>query len=182
VLAGAGLHHQQLVDLAAPMLEALPAGQDAADIEPASQYQGAHVQLAGSAPHANLILAFEYPGGWRDIQVIICFVLCVFRGWEGLQCLLVLQVLFEGLQPACSSVLAMFNGAHVQLAGLAAHANLILAPFEYPGGWRDIQVTICVCCLFGLSRGFRDSCYNMAQKCTCTESTHCGAVTDAILG
>jgi hypothetical protein len=92
VLAGAGLHHQQLVDLAAPMLEALPAGQDAADIEPASQYQGAHVQLAGSAPHANLILAFEYPGGWRDIQVIICFVLCMFRGWEGLQCLIFLHV------------------------------------------------------------------------------------------
>jgi hypothetical protein len=58
------------------MLEALPAGQDAAAVEPASQYQGAHVQLAGSAPHANLILAFEYPGGWRDIQVcglIVCY-------------------------------------------------------------------------------------------------------------
>jgi hypothetical protein len=51
------------------MLEGLPPGQDAAAIEPASQYEGAHVQLAGSAPHANLILAFEYPGGWRDIQV-----------------------------------------------------------------------------------------------------------------
>uniref|UniRef100_A0A383V7X6 Alpha-MPP n=1 Tax=Tetradesmus obliquus TaxID=3088 RepID=A0A383V7X6_TETOB len=68
VLAGAGLHHQQLVDLAAPMLEQLPPGQEAAALEPASRYRGAHVQLEGSAPHANLILAFEYPGGWRDIQ------------------------------------------------------------------------------------------------------------------
>lgn len=69
MLAGAGLHHEQLVELASPMLSHLPAGQDAAAIEPASQYQGAHILLPGSAPHANLILAFEYPGGWRDIKV-----------------------------------------------------------------------------------------------------------------
>lgn len=51
------------------MLQHLPA---AAAVEPASQYAGGHVLLPGEAPHTNLILAFEYPGGWRDIQVNGC--------------------------------------------------------------------------------------------------------------
>ncbi len=77
VLAGAGLQHQQLVELATPMLQHLPPAAAAA-AEPASQYVGGHVLLPGEAPHTNLILAFEYPGGWRDIQVCVgvCDWLC----------------------------------------------------------------------------------------------------------
>lgn len=37
--------------------------------EPPSRYQAAKVLLPGQAPAANIILAFEYGGGWRDIQV-----------------------------------------------------------------------------------------------------------------
>lgn len=37
MLAGAGLQHEQLVELATPMLQHLPPGDDAADIEPASR-------------------------------------------------------------------------------------------------------------------------------------------------
>lgn len=91
VLAAAGLPHQQLVDLAAPMLESIPptpapaaaaahglqgapklSSSDSRAVEPASRYVGGHAVLPGSAPHANLILAFEYKGGWRDIPVRVC--------------------------------------------------------------------------------------------------------------
>ena len=37
-------------------------------IEPASQYVGSHVILPGSNPQPNLLLAFEYDGGWRDVK------------------------------------------------------------------------------------------------------------------
>jgi hypothetical protein len=87
VLAGAGVDHRRLVEWAAPMLEALPAvaaagaGGDAerrasgasasssGGSEPASRYVGCHTLVPGSAPQTNLILAFEYGGGWHDIQV-----------------------------------------------------------------------------------------------------------------
>jgi hypothetical protein len=51
------------------MLEQLPPGVEAAALEPPSQYAGAHVVLPSQGPQTNLILAFEYDGGWRDIQV-----------------------------------------------------------------------------------------------------------------
>jgi hypothetical protein len=47
----------------------LPAGPAEYPNEPPSTYKGAKVLLPGEAPAANLILAFEYGGGWRDIQV-----------------------------------------------------------------------------------------------------------------
>lgn len=47
----------------------LPAGPAQYPMEPPSRYQGASVLLPGQAPAANIILAFEYGGGWRDIQV-----------------------------------------------------------------------------------------------------------------
>lgn len=53
----------------------LPAGPDPR--EPPSKYQGASVLLPGSAPAANIILAFEYGGGWRDIQVCVSLSVAV---------------------------------------------------------------------------------------------------------
>jgi hypothetical protein len=47
----------------------LPPGPAQYPVEPPSKYQGAQVLLPGQAPAANLVLAFEYGGGWRDIQV-----------------------------------------------------------------------------------------------------------------
>jgi processing peptidase subunit alpha len=91
VLAGAGVDHKQLVELAAPMLSGLPAA--AADDggaarrasgagasssgssgsgevgEPKSKYVGCHTLIPGPGPQTNIILAFEYGGGWHDIQV-----------------------------------------------------------------------------------------------------------------
>lgn len=70
VLAGAGVEHEQLVELARPLLEALPAGPQVA--EPGSSYVGGGLLLPGDLPQANLILAFEYQGGWQDIEVGGC--------------------------------------------------------------------------------------------------------------
>lgn len=52
----------------------LPSGGAALPKEPPSKYQGAQVLLPGQAPAANIILAFEYGGGWRDIQVGDCSI------------------------------------------------------------------------------------------------------------
>lgn len=57
------------VYLVCRFLADLPSGGPAPPKEPASKYQGAQVLLPGQAPAANIILAFEYGGGWRDIQV-----------------------------------------------------------------------------------------------------------------
>ncbi|KAG2497396.1 hypothetical protein HYH03_004551 [Edaphochlamys debaryana] len=66
VLAASGVEHSALVDLAAPMLQALPA---AAHLpEPKPQYVGGYVHMPGSYPQASLLLAFEYAGGWRDVH------------------------------------------------------------------------------------------------------------------
>lgn len=104
VLAAAGLPHQQLVDLAAPMLESIPptpapaaaaahglqgapklSSSDSRAVEPASRYVGGHGVLPGSAPHANLILAFEYKGGWRDIPVRVCTCMHAPTVWTARQ-------------------------------------------------------------------------------------------------
>lgn len=67
VLAGSGVEHQQLVELAAPLVSSIARGPEVA--EPPSSYLGGSVLLPGEFPQANLILAFEYEGGWQDIQV-----------------------------------------------------------------------------------------------------------------
>lgn len=66
VLAASGVEHGELVRLARPMLEHLPPAQHLP--EPKPEYVGGTVQLPGSYPQANLLLAFEYRGGWRDVH------------------------------------------------------------------------------------------------------------------
>ncbi|GFR42591.1 hypothetical protein Agub_g3518 [Astrephomene gubernaculifera] len=66
VLAASGVEHGRLVELAAPMLAGLPRMQ--ALREPKPEYVGGAVHLPGSYPQANLLLAFEYGGGWRDVH------------------------------------------------------------------------------------------------------------------
>jgi len=67
ILTAAGVEHETLVKLAKPMLSHLASGHVAAE-EPPSKYKGGTVYMPGSNPQANLLLAFEYPGGWRDIE------------------------------------------------------------------------------------------------------------------
>ncbi|KXZ51946.1 hypothetical protein GPECTOR_11g70 [Gonium pectorale] len=66
VLAASGVEHAALVELAGPMLAGMPAAEPLP--EPKPQYVGGAVHLPGSYPQANLLLAFEYGGGWRDVH------------------------------------------------------------------------------------------------------------------
>ncbi|KAG2449781.1 hypothetical protein HYH02_005305 [Chlamydomonas schloesseri] len=66
VLAAAGVEHQALVELAKPMLAGLPKLPPLP--EPKPEYVGGAVHLPGAYPQANLLLAFEYKGGWRDVH------------------------------------------------------------------------------------------------------------------
>jgi hypothetical protein len=64
----------------------LPAGPAEYPSEPPSKYMGAKVLLPGQAPAANIILAFEYGGGWRDIQVIqLTLLVCATLTNQGQQ-------------------------------------------------------------------------------------------------
>eukprot|EP00197_Chlamydomonas_leiostraca_P004553 CAMPEP_0202861894 /NCGR_PEP_ID=MMETSP1391-20130828/3130_1 /ASSEMBLY_ACC=CAM_ASM_000867 /TAXON_ID=1034604 /ORGANISM="Chlamydomonas leiostraca, Strain SAG 11-49" /LENGTH=548 /DNA_ID=CAMNT_0049541343 /DNA_START=16 /DNA_END=1662 /DNA_ORIENTATION=- len=78
VLAAAGVDHKQLVELATPMLEQLPAGEGPVIAEPSSRYSGACVAMPGSFPQANLLLAFEYRGGWRDVQGAVAMTVLTY--------------------------------------------------------------------------------------------------------
>lgn len=69
VLAGAGVEHSELVNLAQDMLADAPAGKAAAKV-PSKYVGGDFRQLAPSSPHTNVILAFEFAGGWNDIKVL----------------------------------------------------------------------------------------------------------------
>ncbi|GIL94697.1 hypothetical protein Vretimale_918 [Volvox reticuliferus] len=75
VLAAAGVEHQELVTLAKPMLEGLP--KVAPLPEPKPEYVGGFVHLPGSYAQSNLLLAFEYAGGWRDVHGAV--VMTVFN-------------------------------------------------------------------------------------------------------
>jgi predicted Zn-dependent peptidase len=81
VVAGAGVDHDELVALVEPMLlerVVAPSTGARAKIAAAapppppqpsrSLYKGGHVHLPGPHPQSHLILAFEYQGGWRDVQ------------------------------------------------------------------------------------------------------------------
>ncbi|KAJ9520796.1 hypothetical protein QJQ45_013974, partial [Haematococcus lacustris] len=76
VLAASGVDHRQLVELAEPMLAQLPAAQPV--VEPTSEYVGGCVRVPGPAPQANLTLAFEYSGGWRDVQGAVAMTVLTY--------------------------------------------------------------------------------------------------------
>jgi predicted Zn-dependent peptidase len=85
VVAAAGVDHDELVALVEPMLLAAAAEEGGrhraasssasssssssfSPAPPKSLYKGGHVHLPGQHPQSHLILAFEYSGGWRDVQ------------------------------------------------------------------------------------------------------------------
>eukprot|EP00798_Chlamydomonas_sp_ICE-L_P027065 gene27065-2298_t len=76
VLAAAGVAHKDLVELAEPMLKQI----HNADVapEPSSTYQGGFVHLPGSLPQPNLILAFEFKGGWRDVEGAVAMTVLTY--------------------------------------------------------------------------------------------------------
>jgi processing peptidase subunit alpha len=76
VLAASGVEHSTLVALATPMLEQVPAGVGMP--EPLSKYTGAYCLLPGAHPQPNLLLAFEYQGGWRDVEGAVAMTVLTY--------------------------------------------------------------------------------------------------------
>jgi processing peptidase subunit alpha len=66
VVSGAGIEHRELVSLAEPLFSGLPssgAGQQAA-----SKYLGGDFRQFRAEPLTHSAIAFELPGGWRDLK------------------------------------------------------------------------------------------------------------------
>ena len=67
VLAASGCAHEDLVAVAEPLLAQLPAG-DASSATAPSKYVGGDYRVASDSPVANVVLAFEFAGGWKDTK------------------------------------------------------------------------------------------------------------------
>ncbi len=69
VLAASGCAHEDLVSVAEPLLAQLPAGAASAGAPDApSRYVGGDYRVASDSPVTNVVLAFEFAGGWRDTK------------------------------------------------------------------------------------------------------------------
>ncbi|KAL6770558.1 MPPA1 [Auxenochlorella protothecoides x Auxenochlorella symbiontica] len=66
VLSGAGVDHQELAGLAEPLFSAVPGGPPAPS--GGSAYTGGEFRRAAPGGLTHAILAFEFAGGWRDVQ------------------------------------------------------------------------------------------------------------------
>ena len=67
VLAASGCAHQELVSIAEPLLSQLPADAGGVSSMP-SQYVGGDYRVATDSPVTNVVMAFEFQGGWRDTK------------------------------------------------------------------------------------------------------------------
>ena len=69
VLAASGCAHEELVAVAEPLLAQLPAGAASAGAPDApSRYVGGDYRVASDSPVTNVVLAFEFAGGWKDTK------------------------------------------------------------------------------------------------------------------
>lgn len=68
VLSGGGMEHAELVELAKPLFDGVPAGKTE---QPQSRYTGGDYRTPGNVPTSDVLLAFEVPGGWRDMKTSI---------------------------------------------------------------------------------------------------------------
>ena len=68
VLAASGCAHEELVAVAEPLLAQLPAGAAAAAATAPSRYVGGDHRSSSDSPVTNVVLAFEFAGGWKDTK------------------------------------------------------------------------------------------------------------------
>ena len=68
VLAASGCAHEELVAVAEPLLAQLPAGAAAAAATAPSRYVGGDHRSSSDSPVTNVVLAFEFAGGWNDTK------------------------------------------------------------------------------------------------------------------
>jgi len=66
VLAAAGVEHNALLQLAEPLFSSVPAGNPPQ--APVSQYVGGDWRQFSPSPLTHTVLAFEFSGGWRDVN------------------------------------------------------------------------------------------------------------------
>lgn len=66
VLAGAGVEHKALLNLAEPMLNTAQGGSGSP--EPESKYAGGDFRQFVAGPMTHCMLGFEVEGGWRDVK------------------------------------------------------------------------------------------------------------------
>lgn len=66
VLAAAGVPHNELLQLAEPLLAAAPSGSSSPSA--VSQYIGGEWRQFAPTPLTHAVLVFEYAGGWRDVK------------------------------------------------------------------------------------------------------------------
>lgn len=64
VLAASGIEHEELLQIAEPLLSDLPAGPPLN--EPKSVYVGGYFRRRADSPSTHFALAFEVPGGWNN--------------------------------------------------------------------------------------------------------------------
>ncbi|KHG28938.1 Mitochondrial-processing peptidase subunit alpha [Gossypium arboreum] len=64
VLAASGIEHEELLQIAEPLLSDLPAGPPLN--EPKSVYVGGDFRRRADSPSTHFALAFEVPGGWNN--------------------------------------------------------------------------------------------------------------------
>ncbi|XVE88797.1 hypothetical protein DITRI_Ditri19aG0097400 [Diplodiscus trichospermus] len=64
VLAASGIEHEELLQIAEPLLSDLPAGPHLE--EPKSVYVGGDFRRQADSPSTHFALAFEVPGGWNN--------------------------------------------------------------------------------------------------------------------
>lgn len=64
VLAASGVEHEELLQIAEPLLSDLPEGPQLK--EPESVYVGGDFRRVADSPSAHFALAFEVPGGWNN--------------------------------------------------------------------------------------------------------------------
>lgn len=76
VLAGAGVSQSDLAGLAAPMLETVRGGAPAP--APRSAYVGGDARTFAADGATHVMLAFESPGGWRDVEASVAATVLQF--------------------------------------------------------------------------------------------------------
>ncbi|EOY26963.1 Mitochondrial-processing peptidase subunit alpha, putative isoform 3 [Theobroma cacao] len=82
VLAASGIEHEELLQIAEPLLSDLPAGPYLE--EPESVYVGGDFRRQADAPSSHFALAFEVPGGWNsEKESVILTVMQMLMGGGG---------------------------------------------------------------------------------------------------
>ncbi|GKV36600.1 hypothetical protein SLEP1_g44712 [Rubroshorea leprosula] len=80
VLAASGVVHEQLLQIAEPLLSDVPSGTYME--EPKSYYVGGDYRQQADSPSTHFALAFEVPGGWKNEKVAITITMTILQRYS----------------------------------------------------------------------------------------------------